>query len=718
MKLRPSLLGPLFLLTFAALLFGCGGDDSTSPTEEAAPPLVSGTIDAGGGELVDEDIVLTVPAGALTGDEALAIYADAGPHPFGDEEAAVYRISGLPGELLAPATLRIRHAGAKAEDATLTMFLGEEREAYSGGSGLTWFRVAGRDSAGWAIFDVERGALPLGGKAEGDVQAAITDKVTILGTDRNRFEILFRTDEVSRAEADTTLLDFYRMYDAYTAWGFEFGTDESIWPLDIYIREPIKSIACYVTAPKGAGHFDIDPMLLGPGVQLLPVIAHEVLHCAQTFYDPRDPEEWGVLNQERLWLDEATAAYLEAISNTQDEVYPIGLDDDNYVAPLEGVAGHSYLDNANYGYGMSQFITYLVDVANPQVGEDVILELYRHFQTNGDVTDALDAEVSPPMQNWIVDFHRRWAENRIFPAYEVVWFWYQWPFGDDLEGPVDSQANDFVEIRDLGANLVKFVIGGDEPEINTQLMIEAERTDLGLPDEELPITVYGRRDDNVLERLATGTDQVLLEDWPTLYETYADILAMVSRPYSTAAGHGGKREIEVKATVRPDLSAYDVTQFTNAVIEVRTNNSYTNTSNVITNDLISIQSQVSWNGSALAIATTSDTFSITIDPETLVLGDWSGAERYTSIGGNWFVKRLAGHGVPLYSWDETGLVYRLGGIETCDYLTRVYLTKAADPQSEPYQVLTGYTCSDGEYIFSRSGIYLHLFRMPATNREK
>lgn len=716
MKLRHPLTRSLLPLALAGLLFGCGGDDSTSPGETSDPPLVAGEVGAAGGELIDEQVVLTVPAGALSADTRLEIRADDEGHPFGDDANPVYRIAGLPTELGAPVTLRIRHDLTPAAGDTLTIFLGEEREAYSGGSGLSWFAVAGRDSAGWAICELERGALALAGKSDGEVQAAVTDQVRILGTTENRFEIIYREDQVARAEAETALLTFDHIYDVYAESGFVFGSNDTIWPLDIYIREPVKSIACYVTAPHGAGHFDFDPDLLQPGVQLLPVIVHEMLHCAQTFYDPRPPEQWGVLNQERLWLDEATASYEEALTYSQEDAYPLGLEDDNYKAPLAGLAGHPHLANSAYGYGMSQFVTYLVEVANPVVGEDAILALYTHFREHGDVTDAIDAVIQPPVADWIADFHRHWAENRIFPGFAVVWFWYQWPLGPGLEGATGSEASDTLEIADLGADLVKFVLAGDAPESDSQLLIEAH-VGGGQAAETLPLTAYGRRLNGTLERLTTGEDQMLLEDWPTIWTTYEDVLILVSRTRGTVAGYTGSREIEVSATVRPDLSGIDVTSFDNASISVRTNNLFSNSSGVLYNDLISVQSAVSWSNGALRISAPSDTFTLYVDPETLVLGDWYAREQYTSIGGNWFVKRLGGRGVPLESWEETGITYRMVGAQTCDYLTHVFESEASDAQTAPFRYLTEYSCSDGERLYDSSGIYLHLYRTTTKNEE-
>ena len=170
----------------------------------------------------------------------------------------------------------------------------------------------------------------------------------------------------------------------------------------------------------------------------------------------------------------------------------------------------------------------------------------------------------------------------------------------------------------------------------------------------------------------------------------------------------------MKATVSPDLSTLDVTTFDRVAIEVRTDNQYNDMTSVYPNELVSVAAEVSWTGGGLHVATPSDTFSIAVDPETWALGAWYGADHYTSIGGNWIVKRLGGRGgLTLDSWDENGVIYRMSGIETCEYLTHVYSSSASDSQTPPYHYLLSYSCSEsGEYQWERSGIYIHLYRMP------
>jgi hypothetical protein len=99
-----------------------------------------------------------------------------------------------------------------------------------------------------------------------------------------------------------------------------------------------------------------------------------------------------------------------------------------------------------------------------------------------------------------------------------------------------------------------------------------------------------------------------------------------------------------------------------------------------------------------------------MNPTTLELSGWYGRTRYMSIGGNVILRQLGGHALALDDWDANSLIYRVGGLATCGVLTHVFQSYAADFQEDPYPWLTGYTCRAGDALYSRSGVYLHLFR--------
>jgi hypothetical protein len=215
-----------------------------------------------------------------------------------------------------------------------------------------------------------------------------------------------------------------------------------------------------------------------------------------------------------------------------------------------------------------------------------------------------------------------------------------------------------------------------------------------------------------MELLATGTDSLTIDDWPTLYDTYSDILILATRPYITAPGLEGAREIEISAEVVFDGSAINLAQFNRVNVEVRTDNLFNNASGVLHNDIISVQSAVSWTGSGFVATTATDTFAIAVNPEALTVGSWYASDRGETIGGSYFVRRLGGTLAYFESYDGTSLVFSVRGMETCDRLTHVFESMARDEETAPYSYLESYSCHDGGNLYDQSKIYLHFYTLP------
>ncbi len=719
------------MAALAAMDSGCSGDKGTPPDAGPPPPLVSGTIDAGGGELVHGNIVLIVPPGALSGATQLAIYREDGGHPFGVADAPAYRLTGLPGKFGAPMELRIRHGFDPGPGDSLTFFLGELREGHDWDGGVSWELAAARDSAGWCVAALERGALGSTTRATRDLWAAPAEDVEILEHTAGHFQIIYRKSEVGYQEAADALMTFESAYEGVLALGFQYERPDTVFPLDIYVMEPVTSIACHIAGAYGRGRFQIHPDLFAPGFNLVPVVVHEVLHSAQTFYDPRPPEQWNTLNQERLWLDEATAAYMETLAHGGDDYYPAGMTDSSYIAPLAGIAGHPDLKRSLYGYGMASFVKYLIEPAFAGQGTDRIIELYRRFDAGGDVTDAIDAVVNPPVAGWCLDMHRQLVEGRIYHEDPNGVIWWAWPINDLLSCEAGAAKFADVTVPDLGSGIAKFFLTGDEPDPLTALSVRAAvtaRAGAGARSatgagaraatgagarsgagESLSLTVYGRPQDGLPVRLAAGADSLTVGDWPHVRAACKDILVMVSRPYSTAAGHTGQAEVRVTVRVVLDPGAIDVTSLDGVIIEVKTDNMY-NWGGPIVNDPILISADVAWHGDGFYAYGAEDTIVIRVNPTTLGLGEWYARVRYRSVGGNVILRQLGGHALPLNDWDENSLIYKVDGAGTCAALTHVFQSYASDFNEDPYHWLTGYSCRDGAALYDRSKAYVHLFR--------
>ena len=539
---------------------------------------------------------------------------------------------------------------------------------------------------------------------------AVSREVDIWESDH--FQLGHVKGAVTEEQVQEILLLFENARSYYSKWGFHWPDDPELWPMAIVVRPPVRSRACYVTAPHGRGMFQISPSLLESGSDLLPIVLHEMFHAVQTFYDPRDPGQWGSLNRERLWLDEATAAWVEAESVSDEHYAPAGMDNENYFALLGGLNGYSDLSPDRYGYGMASFIRYLVQWSGSCDDEKCVVDIYEHFAANGDVTDSLDEVLDPPVSSWCVDMQRRFVTTGIYPLDPDGSLWWLWPIDAGLGPDQGSECSTLTTVPDLGGSIVKFDLD-QEPEAQPGTSVRVEAVPVSPPEggESLPLAVYGRYDGSYPVLLAAGSDSLTVTDWPAICSTYDFLVILVSRPYSTAAGHTGSREIEVSARVMIDPSSVVLASLDNAVIEITTDNSY-NGGQILMNQITSVAAAVRWEGDGFYATTSTDTFRLIVDPGNLALGDWYGSQRGETIGGSWAVRRIAGHGVPLADWGTNELIYRLqGGQEVCNRLTEVFESLASAPGEDPYRLLTGYSCHDNGTILDQSRIYIHLFRL-------
>ena len=302
---------------------------------------------------------------------------------------------------------------------------------------------------------------------------------------------------------------------------------------------------------------------------------------------------------------------------------------------------------------------------------------------HGDATDALEAVWDPAPTQWCLDMQRKLLAMDIYPYDPEGVVWWAWPWDGFLGSELGAEQSTTKTVADLGGGLCKFTIEGDEPALTSALKIKARQADPTQSAEQLPLTVYGRPTDQYMVLLATGTDSLTIDDWPTLYDTYSDILILASRPFITAPGLEGSREIEISAEVVFDGSEINLAQFNRVTIEVHTDNLFHHASGVFYNDGITIISPVSWTGSGFYATSATDTFAITVDPETLNMGSWYGSEHGETAGGNYFVRRLAGTRAYYDSYDGTSLIFRVRGMEVCDRLTRVFESMARDDETPP-----------------------------------
>jgi hypothetical protein len=676
------------LLLILALAFtGCGGDDPGSPDGTTGQvPLAEGTIGASGGELISNDVILTVPAGALSGDKDLGIFDDNLPHPMGDSWSPNYRLEGLPQQLGAPLVLRFRHTGG--QDDTLNVFLGEERVSKTGGEGLSWETVAYRDSSGWCIVELPRGPYDLGSKTNPVLYTTAVSGVYRMTTIPDHFEAVYSKPEVSDQQMEMLLNMMEFAYSAIYDLGFHFGDQNEIWPLEVLIREPENTIAEYISGPHAKGHFNISPTLLDSPI-LPHVLTHEVFHCAQDFYDYRPPEEWVTLNEERLWLDEATAVRVERYSGGPDYI-TLGVNFDNYLAPLAGVAGHPDLETRNFGYGMSTFIEYLTD--NQEISR--IHELYTAFPAHRNVVDCLQEVIDPPLSTWCLDFQRKLVTVDIVPIYAPGEMWNRVPMHSRIVPESGATIAQTVTVPDFGSYIHKVYFWESPSKVPTALKVQAAAG--------VDLAVYARLDFQNPILVITGTESLVLSRFDELVEVSDEIIVQLTHSSATSENWDGQLAVDLEIKVIDDFGPSD---FEFASVSAQFQATWDTGGNPY-GSLYMDGREGTWNGStftaewdSLAGADWRDwgRIEINLDPETLDILSWfaeSNSEGYSSDYSAHY--EIQGSEVQLTSQGEYSLEYDLRGASTCNSIANIEVKVQGSAVTD--RELLNFSCDSESYL--------------------
>lgn len=547
-------------LILVLFLIGCGGDDGVAPDPPPQEtPIVSGTIGPEGGELRSDEVILTIPAGALTEDTQLKIFEESDTAPFGQEGLPVYAIEGLPEDLGAAVGLRFQHGVTGQEGVSL--FLGELREARSVGRELFWELSASRDSSGWCLAQLTRGPIDFGDKADVKMRAAIIEGL-VSTTPSAHFQVHYLESNFDATRAAWSLNMLEEAYDHLYDLGFHFGDQDTIWPVDAYMVSPESHIAVFVCGHHGKGFFRLPPHSGEPNNLFKSIYMHEVFHLAQKWYDTRPSKEWIQLNNERLWFDEATASWSE------NYFYPYfgrpgSLSLDNYWAPLAGVAGHPTLRPPQYGYGMSSFIEAMVDVQGVEAVNDLYVQFVLHDQ---DSVEALQTVLDPPLTDWCLPFQQGLVQGTIFNL-----------DGIDLIGgffeialiPRDvGEFSDFnLRVRDFGSagKIIELAHANGESEADA-LRIQVTGG--------VKMSVWRTNLVNPPNQISTGVGSLTIGGLDVIHEADEYLLVLATKDWSNDPGWTSHLDVRVEVEMLP--SETDVFQMQVADIRVGSAESYWN----------------------------------------------------------------------------------------------------------------------------------------------
>lgn len=700
----------ILILPVLLLIGSCGGDSGTNPEPNPEPTytVVAETpIDAAGGTVGNENVSVEVPAGAFAAEAVLTIQASNDDRPFGSAgDGVTYRVEGIPDDFSAPLTVHLRPS-APIDDEPLIGF-GTTGMATSTGEEHLGYRVLPATAVGDTVVTFEIEPVDAAGKNVGLPIAAAF--LYLIGYDsylsENEHFLVAYPSGVTGAQAGEVGGMLENAYNELGAEGLGFSyANRTQWPIYVAIKELDSTLFGLCTVlPNGynAGWLELNSLKLAEAEEMQRTIAHEFFHLVQSWQYPA----LSFTVHKYLWLEEACSVWSEGLF-TDDQDFVSTIRAGNEIEPYYGLANTVTSGTQLHGYGMSSVIKHLVDAFGEAIVPEIFEGVTENESTAACLINAVSSHEGVPV--WWQDFLIASTENEVYPDMPAAQAVSSLVGGSQrfrIEDDDDRSMTFTKNMMDLSGAMYRIDTDKDtwDPDEILTLTLSG---DGGLG--SLTAWSYGS---GPLVRLAGPTyGDLEIGDLQAIKDANRDIVVLLVNG-NAMAPYTDKRDISLQVELAKPPPEFDVTTANRAVFEVTVDAQISNASSELHGYTIHAQANVSWSNGALRCATENDSFTIVVDPETYELGAWSAVDKYTSIGGTWYVKRLAGTGgFSLSDWDENTLIYRITGPEVCDHLTRVFQTEARDDETPPYSVLTSWSCSDlpGD-VWGTSRIYVHLWK--------
>jgi hypothetical protein len=374
-----------FLLILFFLFIIINSCKKENPAEPEDPAPAGNTIGAQGGTLKLGDAQVNILGGTFSSDQKLNLEKTTVPpgHET-DANSNAYKLENIPINFSKPIEIGVKIAGQITGDTILAVKVPsyivsgdklEDRIIYLKGKLVDGVVTAKIDNLTEASF-----AKVSGSKDEGKFVIYFWSKINQVSyiTSKNHFRINYPLgiDKSTIIDVGQILDDCYKFIDEL---GFKF-TKRSNWPMDINIVNRPGVYGEYVSSKRSMNYdiMEIDRNSLNNEQQLKATLIHELFHAAQTMYNPHWNFTSSILGAwkggyEHLWIDEAVSTWSSYAFLKDPNFTDNNVNASKYLI-LSGISTIKS-DAANYGYGMSIFIKYLVN----KYGEKSLVKIYEQI---------------------------------------------------------------------------------------------------------------------------------------------------------------------------------------------------------------------------------------------------------------------------------------------------------------------------------------------------
>ncbi len=435
------------------ILISCSDDPATAPDDKINPGVTE-VIGSSGGDVVNDELTLSIPPGAFNEDHSISITDVANDGSFGSNSVSKpYKISGLPVGYSKPIKLKIKYN--KPLSGVSLIAVGEEVfDSLSGTASTSYKPIEATDSAGYIVADLKGTTTGLG-KINGTSLNTVDDYDKIIeGVSSyamalsNHYIITYPTSLASEvvdvgAKLDSAYNIFKRLNLNYYAEG---DTEYVLIKFQNRVLSRLLSPS-QISYNLSWGHVQQHKYS-----EIKTAMGDELLERGFESFYPRE---------NRWWLDAAVIYYAEELfTENINFKYPANFES-NAMAPFKGIragGGINKQQQISHGSGLSGVIKYLVDDA--AFGMQGISKTYNNITIYSDPMEALIQTVNKPLIEWHPDFFKKYVNNEVYDLpkdYFINSAQHEWTISSDVDTEKVYSSNNLLvgDYPDLSAKLFK-----------------------------------------------------------------------------------------------------------------------------------------------------------------------------------------------------------------------------------------------------------------------
>ena len=575
-------LSQILFLAFLITAISCSKDDDQPGDQDG--PSVTETIDATGGMIEFNDIVVDIPAGAFDGPQQIkVIERTESSDAFDEIVSKTYRLDGLPPTIHEDIQLTLNFVDVEGEEKVVLEYDIWKKGLSEQGLGHTILpsvisnnTISATIPSFNALDRIQEDQINTRNESHWfniSVLALYSETLS----DNKHFLVKYPTAYIEESEKLAGYLE--EAYDKFDEMGFDY-TRRTEWPVEIIVKKLANAdrFGAFVGSVFGVDapniEFNVDK--IDNEEDLRVTAGHEFFHLVQDWYDPRST--WAKCKDEgrfgdgapQLWLDEAMSVWSEKFFTTKTRFAP-ALFVENFPDILKGgnQAFGTKAQKQNYGYGLAPLIEF---IHRNYGGDETLVGIYEEFEKSKKSMSALNKVfLSSIGGNW-PNFLEDLMQFELFPYQEGSQYS---PEGilTSLSGsngfftvsqPTASQTFNF-NLPDLSAKAFKVrnqTFTGFDPDALLTFDV--------LNNEDAIIQVYRTHGDrNVSEKIAEGTDIVSIPDFADHINDGYQIGALVlntddDEPFD------GSEDVSMKISIAEPISfnQVEVSVHVNGVFDV------------------------------------------------------------------------------------------------------------------------------------------------------